>query len=100
MIEKVLDYNNLEVTHKEFIDDDLKHFSNSDNIRSIPNLLDGFKVSQRKIFYCTVKKNIKNEIRVAQLAGYISETGNYHHGEASLQGEIHCKYGTGFCWFK
>ena len=84
----VLDYHKMEITHEDFINKDLKHFSNSDNIRSIPNLLDGFKVSQRKVFYCTVKKNIKNEIRVAQLAGYISETGNYHHGEASLQGTI------------
>ena len=85
---EVLDYKSNEITHKDFINKDLKHFSNSDNIRSIPNLMDGFKVSQRKIFYCSVKKNIKQEIRVAQLAGYISENGNYHHGEASLQGAI------------
>ena len=85
---EVLDYNSNQISHKDFVNKELKHFSNSDNIRSIPNLLDGFKVSQRKIFYCSVKKNIKHEIRVAQLAGYISETGNYHHGEASLQGAI------------
>jgi len=31
---------------------------------------------------------LTNEIRVAQFAGYVSEHGGYHHGEASLQGAI------------
>ena len=34
------------------------------------------------------KRNLVNEIKVAQLAGYVSENGAYHHGEASLQGAI------------
>jgi len=46
------------------------------------------KPSQRKILYCCFKKNLNGEIRVAQLAGYVSENGAYHHGEASLQGAI------------
>ena len=73
---------------KDFVDRDLIHFSNSDNIRSIPSVIDGLKPSQRKILYCCFKKNLKTEIRVAQLAGYVSENGAYHHGEASLQGAI------------
>jgi len=35
-----------------------------------------------------LKRNLKSEIRVAQLAGYVSENAAYHHGEASLQGAI------------
>ena len=31
---------------------------------------------------------IKNEVKVAQLAGYVSEHSAYHHGEASLAGTI------------
>ena len=84
----VLDYKNMNVTHEDFINKELKHFSNSDNRRSIPSLIDGLKVSQRKIIFCAFKKKLKHEIRVAQFAGYVSENGGYHHGEASLQGAI------------
>ncbi len=84
----VLDYKNMNVTHNDFINRELKHFSNSDNRRSIPSMIDGLKVSQRKILYCAFKKKLKSEIRVAQFAGYVSENGGYHHGEASLQGAI------------
>jgi DNA topoisomerase-2 len=39
--------------------------------------------------YGSIKRNLtKTEIKVAQLAGYISENAAYHHGEASLQGTI------------
>jgi DNA topoisomerase-2 len=78
-----------EIPYSDFINKVMKHFSNSDNVRSIADLADGMKPSQRKILYACFKKNIvKNEIKVAQLAGYVSEIAEYHHGEASLQGAI------------
>lgn len=86
--DNTLDYTSKNVSIEEFVDKDLIHFSNTDNIRSIPSVVDGLKPSQRKILYCCFKKNLKTEIRVAQLAGYVSENGAYHHGEASLQGAI------------
>ena len=76
------------VPYKDFINKELIHFSNADNIRSIPNLIDGFKPSQRKIMYCCFKRNLTKEIKVAQLSGYVSENSAYHHGEVSLQGTI------------
>jgi DNA topoisomerase-2 len=77
------------VTYDEFIHKDLIHFSNYDNIRSIASLIDGLKPSLRKILYgCLLKKLFKDEIKVSQLAGFISENTGYHHGEASLQGAI------------
>ena len=39
------------------------------------------------MFSC-FKRNLTSEIKVAQLAGYVSENASYHHGEASLQGAI------------
>lgn len=42
----------------------------------------------RKILYGARKRNLTSEIKVAQLAGYISEQTHYHHGEASLQATI------------
>ena len=76
------------VTYSRFVHDELIHFSNADNIRSLPHVMDGLKPSQRKIFWSALKRNLTSEIRVAQLAGYVSETAAYHHGEASLTGAI------------
>ena len=83
-----VDTNLSQLTYSEFIDKDLIHFSNYDNHRSIPSMCDGLKPSQRKILYCSFKRNLVKEIRVAQLSGYVSENGAYHHGEMSLNGAI------------
>jgi len=76
------------VTYKDFIDKELKHFSKYDCDRSIPNIMDGLKISLRKILYSAFKKNLTTEIKVAQFSGYVSEHSGYHHGEASLNGAI------------
>lgn len=72
------------VTYGDFVDSELIHFSNANNIRSLPNVVDGLKPSQRKVLYACFKRNLKDEIKVAQLAGYCAEHTAYHHGEASL----------------
>jgi len=69
---------------KQFVHQELIHFSNYDNIRSIPSMLDGFKPSQRKVLYGCFKKNIISEYKVAQLAASVAEVSAYHHGEQSL----------------
>lgn len=71
----------------DFVHKDLKHFSNYDNLRSIPNAIDGLKPSQRKVLYGIFKKG-KGEIKVAQLASFVSEQTHYHHGEVSLEQTI------------
>ena len=86
--ELYLDTSKSSVTYQEFINNDLIHFSKYDNDRSIPNLVDGLKISQRKILYSAFKKNLTKEIKVAQFSGYVSEHSGYHHGEASLNGAI------------
>ena len=85
---RVLDLGQSRVTFTEFINKDLIQFSIADNIRSLPNIMDGLKPSLRKILYCCFKRNLTGEIKVAQLAGYVGEHGAYHHGENSLQGAI------------
>merc|ERR1719198_2381496 len=57
-------------------------------MRSIPSVVDGFKPTQRKVLWAAFKRNLKSDVKVAQLAGYISEHAAYHHGEVSLQGTI------------
>lgn len=83
-----LEYDNQYVTYSDFIRKDMIHFSHEDNIRSIPSLVDGMKPSQRKILYAAFRKNQTSEIKVAQLAAYVSEHTAYKHGEASLQEAI------------
>ena len=51
-------------------------------------MCDGFKPSQRKVLFACFKKNLKDEMKVAQLAAYVSETTAYHHGEVSLADTI------------
>jgi DNA topoisomerase-2 len=77
-----------ELPYEEFVNKDLIHFSNYNLERSIPNVMDGLKTSQRKILYSAFKRNLKSEIRVAQFAGYVSEHSGYHHGEQSLNDAI------------
>lgn len=83
-IGEVLDSSNMEVTFTDFVNKELKHFSSYDNHRSIGHVVDGLKPSQRKILYACFKRNLTKEIKVAQLAGYVSEHTGYHHGEQSL----------------
>lgn len=83
-----LDTNQTEVSYRDFINKEMKHFSKYDCDRSIPNLMDGQKISQRKILFSAFKKNLVKEIKVAQFSGYVSEHSGYHHGETSLNGAI------------
>lgn len=83
-----LDTRKKSVSYEDFINRELIHFSKYDCDRSIPNLMDGFKISQRKIMFSAFKRNLKTEIKVAQFSGYVSEHSGYHHGEASLNAAI------------
>ena len=83
-----LDTNKKSVSYEDFIYKEMIHFSKYDCDRSIPNLMDGLKISQRKILFSAFKKNLTQEIKVAQFSGYVSEHSGYHHGEASLNAAI------------
>jgi DNA topoisomerase-2 len=76
------------ISYEEFINKELIHFSKYDCDRSIPNLMDGLKISLRKILYSAFKKRLTTEIKVAQFSGYVSEHSCYHHGEESLNQAI------------
>ena len=86
--ESFLNTNNESVSYEDFINKELIHFSKYDCDRSIPNLMDGLKISLRKILFAAFKKNLNSEIKVAQFSGYVSEQSCYHHGEASLNQAI------------
>ena len=76
------------ISYTDFVNKELIHFSKYDCERSIPNLIDGLKISTRKILYSAFKKNLNSSIKVAQFSGYVSEHSGYHHGEESLNKAI------------
>lgn len=79
-----LDSTTQTITISDFVNKELILFSMADNIRSIPSVVDGLKPGQRKVLFACFKRKLHAEIKVAQLAGYISEHSAYHHGEQSL----------------
>jgi len=83
-----IDTNSSKVTYEQFMDREMIHFSTYDCARSIPNMVDGLKISLRKILFSSFKRKLTSEIKVAQFSGYVSEHSAYHHGEASLNGAI------------
>lgn len=68
----------------EFVNKDFIQFSIDDCKRSIPSVMDGMKESNRKILYASFLKHLTKPIKVAQLAGFVAEKTNYHHGEGCL----------------
>ena len=85
---KILDTSKQTISLTEFVDNEMIHFSKYACERAIPNCIDGFKTSQRKVMYTCFGRNIKTEIKVSQLGGAVSETTHYHHGEQSLMSTI------------
>lgn len=67
-------------TYTTFVENEMIEFSMEDNIRSIPSVVDGLKPSQRKVLYTLFKKNYKNEVKVSQFVGSVTELSAYHHG--------------------
>jgi DNA topoisomerase-2 len=72
----------------DFVHKDLVNFSLADLKRSIAHVADGLKPSQRKVLFACFHKNLKEEMKVAQLAAYVADKSAYHHGEVSLADTI------------
>mmetsp|Transcript_42533 Transcript_42533/g.77927 ORF Transcript_42533/g.77927 Transcript_42533/m.77927 type:complete len:1238 (-) Transcript_42533:257-3970(-) len=83
-----VDHSKPTLSYNDFVNKELVQFSRYDLMRSVPNIIDGFKPTQRKIAFCCFKRNLKNDAKVAQLVGYVAEHSAYHHGEVSLSGAI------------
>lgn len=74
------------VTLQDFFKTDFKDFSMDHTGRSIPNLVDGFKESQRKAVYGMLDRGANaGLIKVAQAAAHIAKVSDYHHGEKSME---------------
>jgi len=81
--------NDQKIEFGEFINKELIHFSNADNQRSLPHIIDGFKTVQRKIIYALLDRTgMTGDIRVPSLGGYVTEKTAYHHGDTSMHETI------------
>jgi DNA topoisomerase-2 len=68
----------------KFLNDELIKFFYDDCARSLPSVYDGFKESERKIFYGAMKRKLITDLKVAQFGAYVAEHTHYHHGENNL----------------
>lgn len=74
-----------------FIMKDLVLFSHESCTRSIPNIYDGLKPTQRKILYTLFSLPEKDALKprkVFELTAKTAEKAQYHHGDSSLNGTI------------
>ncbi len=87
----LIDYTNKNVNVDSFINNELVTYSIYACQTKLPNMIDGLKVSQRKVLYGSLLLGIhskKKEIKVAQLASSVAKDTHYHHGEVSLNDTI------------
>lgn len=70
---------------KNFISNEWAQYADYDNRRSLPHIIDGLKITQRKALF-TATKLPKNDkpIRVSQFSAKAAELTAYHHGDTSM----------------
>lgn len=81
------DYKQSTFPLEEYVDRELKHFSIYDNQRSLGNVCDGLKISQRKVLWAMRKMGLwsaTSQKKVLAISGEVSSVSGYHHGEKSL----------------
>ncbi len=76
--------NNQELKISEFFNTDYVNFATYDVARKIGNVIDGNKISMRKILWIVYKKNLNNFIKTAQLSSLVALETKYKHGEQNL----------------
>lgn len=70
---------------KEFIADQWAAYADYDNRRSLPHVMDGLKITQRKAMYAATKLPKGDKpIKVSQFAAKAAELTAYHHGDSSM----------------
>ena len=78
---------NKAIAIQDFVNKELVLFSNMDNVRSIPSLVDGFKPDQRKVFFACLNLD-QEEVKVVHLVGATIMKTDYRHGSDLLAGVV------------
>eukprot|EP00928_Gymnodinium_smaydae_P070564 TRINITY_DN54374_c0_g1_i1.p1 TRINITY_DN54374_c0_g1~~TRINITY_DN54374_c0_g1_i1.p1 ORF type:complete len:1314 (-),score=374.03 TRINITY_DN54374_c0_g1_i1:105-3977(-) len=79
-----VDHSKNNISYQDFVNKELVQFARYDLMRSVPSVMDGLKPTQRKVLFGCFKRNLRSDVKVAQLVGYVAEHSAYHHGESSL----------------
>ena len=85
--DKAVDFSQPSTTVTELCEGALLHFWSDDNLRSIPSLHDGLKVSQRKAV-CAAMRMSSAPQPVQRLAAKICDAMQYHHGAVSMENVV------------
>jgi DNA topoisomerase II len=72
----------------DFLNTDYCNYAAYDNTRKIGSLVDGLKISARKVLNTVLKDNINKDIKVENLMSRVAEQNEYLHGASSLGGVI------------
>jgi len=78
-----LDYSQDVAPHREFFDQSFIHYSMYDCQRSIPHLMDGLKISQRKAMTVALS-HLKSDTKVTVFSNDVMSKMKYHHGDAAM----------------
>ena len=78
-----IDFSQKSVSFGDIVHKDLVHFARYDTERSLPSLIDGFKLVLRKVSYYSFNK-LNSRTKVAQLGAAAACFSQYHHGEVSI----------------
>lgn len=67
---------------------DTKEFQRNNIIRKLPNCVDGLMNSRRKVLFGAWLARNAGDKKIDNLAGYIIDKTNYHHGSSSMESTI------------
>jgi DNA topoisomerase II len=74
---------------KHFIENQWSEYADYDNRRSLPHLMDGLKITQRKAMYTALRLPKGDKpVKVSQFASKAASDTSYHHGEVSMMSTV------------
>lgn len=72
----------------KFIDKQWRDYANYDNFRSLPHIMDGQKITERKILYAFINFIGQDKIVCDKAGMRAADVSNYHHGATSMIGVL------------
>jgi DNA topoisomerase II len=81
-------YESKSIKYRDFVNKELLFFSLKDLQRSIPSVVDGLTLGQRKTLFCSFKMNLTEHTEVLLLTADVTRHSYCHYGEQSITSTI------------
>jgi DNA topoisomerase II len=81
-------YESKSIKYRDFVNKELLFFSLKDLQRSIPSVVDGLTLGQRKTLFCYFKMNLTKHTEVLLLTADVTRHSYCHYGEQSITSTI------------